>query len=119
MPRFKRNRDGLGAITGSQLLHDVLDVHFHRFFGDEQTIGDVAVAIAAGNLLEDLDLACGKVFIGIVLGQSAQQLRAEFVSCRRGLCEWPQSRPSEACSLECSLAHLSRAPAEFRRRLPR
>ena len=45
------DRDRLGTIAGAQLLHNMLDVNLDRAFGDEETVGDVAVAIALRNML--------------------------------------------------------------------
>ena len=51
--------DGLCPIGGAQLFHDVLDVDLHGFFGDEESCGNLAVAIAAGDLAQYLDFAAG------------------------------------------------------------
>ena len=66
---FKGNGNCLRPITCSQFLHDVFNVNLDGLLGDEQSIGNIAVAIASGNLLQDLNLACGEVFVGIMLGQ--------------------------------------------------
>lgn len=66
---FNGDGDGLRKVFGPESLHDVLNVYLHRRFGGKQSVGDVAVAIASGDLLEDLNFACGKVFVGAVLDQ--------------------------------------------------
>lgn len=52
-------RHGLGAIAGSELGHDVLDVSFDGIFRDEEAFRDVPVSIPAGDVSEDLDLSAG------------------------------------------------------------
>ena len=49
--------DGLGAVAGAQLFHDVLDVNFDGLFGDEKFFTDVAVTIPLGDLAENFDFA--------------------------------------------------------------
>jgi len=36
----QRDGDCLGTITGAKFLHDVLKVHFDRFFGYEEPFSD-------------------------------------------------------------------------------
>src|SRR5258705_3288828 len=59
----------LGAVTGAELFHDVLDVYFHRLFGDEKLVGDIAIAVAAGDLTQYFHLAPGKSFVTVMFGQ--------------------------------------------------
>src|SRR5271166_6342477 len=61
--------DGLRTITGSQLVHNVLDVHLDRFLGDEEFFGNVAVAIAASDLLKNFDFPRGERIVAVVLRQ--------------------------------------------------
>src|SRR5271157_2229439 len=61
--------DGLRTVTGSQLVHNVLDVHLDRFLGDEEFFGNVAVAIAASDLLKDFDFSRGEGLVAVVLRQ--------------------------------------------------
>jgi hypothetical protein len=42
--------DGVGAVAGAELLHDVLHVRFHSLFRDEKLVGNVPIAISAGGL---------------------------------------------------------------------
>lgn len=60
---------GLSAVVGAQLFHDVLDVDFDGFFGDEELGGNVAVAIAACDLTQDFDLAGGEGFVTVVFSE--------------------------------------------------
>src|SRR5262249_18702433 len=68
-------RHRLRAITGAQLLHNMLDVHLDGLFGDEESFGDVAIAIAVGDMLENLDLTLGQGIIAEVLGEMGGNLR--------------------------------------------
>src|SRR5947209_2438422 len=63
------NRDRLGAVAGAQLLHDVLDVNLDRVFGDEEELGDVAVPIPSGDVLQHVFLAVGQGLVADVLGE--------------------------------------------------
>lgn len=49
--------DSFGSIISPELLQDVLDMALHGFLADEEHRGDVAVAIASGDLLENFDLS--------------------------------------------------------------
>src|SRR3954466_5337280 len=64
-----RDRHGAGAIAGAQLLHDVLDVHLDRLLGDEQPLGDVAIPVAAGDVLQDVDLAARQRLVREMFGE--------------------------------------------------
>src|SRR5262249_29071993 len=68
-PATHSNGDGLGTIRCPQFLHDVFDVNLHRFFGDEELLGDVTVAVTISNLLKDLDLSASEGFIAVMLGK--------------------------------------------------
>ena len=41
--------DRLRAVTGPQLIFNMLDVDFDRLFGNEQMFGNVLIAVAAGD----------------------------------------------------------------------
>src|SRR5258708_18809590 len=69
--------DGLSAVAGAQLFHNVLDVDFDGFFGDEELAADVAVAIAFGDLSENFNLTRGQGFIAHMLGKLGGQLRGD------------------------------------------
>src|SRR5436853_2382534 len=43
------NGHRLRAITGPQLLHDVLDMHLDGLFRDEELFGNVPISVAAGD----------------------------------------------------------------------
>jgi len=47
-----RDRYRLCPIIGSQLRHDVLEMHLDRFFCDEQPLGDVTVPVPRGDVLQ-------------------------------------------------------------------
>ena len=114
---FKGNGNCLRPVAGSQFLHDVFNVDLDGLLGDEQSIANIAVAIASGNLLQDLNLTRGEVFVGIMLGQVCRDRRLECVFFPRGPCEQLRPSPWVACSSGCSLAHLRQVPAGFPRRL--
>jgi hypothetical protein len=42
--------DGVSAVAGAKLLHDVFHVRFHSLFRDEKLVGNVPIAISAGGL---------------------------------------------------------------------
>src|SRR5262245_16628746 len=60
---------GLCAIGGAQLVQDVLDVDLDGFLRDEQALGDLAVAMALGDVLQHVALAFGQRFLAEVFGQ--------------------------------------------------
>src|SRR5205823_5034547 len=47
---------GRRAVTGPQLLEDVLEVSLHRVGGDEELLGDVLVGVSERQQLEHLQL---------------------------------------------------------------
>ena len=61
--------DRLRPVAGSKLLHDVFDVNFDGLFGDKEPFGDVAIAVAATNLLQYLDFAAGQRLIAVVFSK--------------------------------------------------
>src|SRR5271157_685793 len=66
--------DRLGAITGSELFHNVLDVDLNCLFGDEQFIGDVPVTISARDLTKDFNLSASESFVAVMFGQICRNL---------------------------------------------
>jgi hypothetical protein len=52
--------DGLCSILRAEFVHDVLDVDFHGLFRDRKALANVPIAVALGNLLQDLHLALGQ-----------------------------------------------------------
>src|SRR5580698_7241124 len=69
------NRNGLGAVAGSQLGHDVLDVYLDGPFRNEEFIGDVPVTVAFGDLLQDLNLAGCQLLIAVVVREAGGHFR--------------------------------------------
>src|ERR1700677_13255 len=57
------DRDGLGTITGIELLHNVLNMSLYRFLRDEKARCDVAVSTSSGELLQDLNLSPAQRFL--------------------------------------------------------
>src|SRR3984885_1024495 len=57
------DRDGLGTITGTELLHNVLNMSLYRFLGDKKALCDVAVPTSSGKLLQDLNLSPAQRFL--------------------------------------------------------
>src|SRR5262249_44737820 len=62
--------DGLRAVVSAEFAHDVLDVNLDGFFGNGEVVGDVAIAVAFGNLAKNLNFAFGEGFIGDVLREA-------------------------------------------------
>src|ERR1700677_77093 len=69
------DRDGLGTIRGSELLHNVLNVSLHRFLGDEEARCDVAVSTSSGEPLQYLNLSPAQCFLAEML----QKLNRDLV----------------------------------------
>ena len=59
-PTLQRGRHRFGAISGAQLLQDVLHVDLHGSFGAPDQSGDLRVVEALGHQLEDFRLARGE-----------------------------------------------------------
>src|ERR1035441_4527008 len=59
------NSDGncFGAIAGSKLLHDVLDMALDGLFRDEQLCPDIAIPVSSCNLLKNFNLAIAQGLI--------------------------------------------------------
>jgi hypothetical protein len=77
-----RDRDGLSTVLGSQLVHNVLDVNLDGLLGDKEPFANVAVAISAGDVPEDVDLARGESVIAHVLGELRRHLRRNALLSR-------------------------------------
>jgi len=69
------DRDGLGTIGGSELLHNVLNVSLYRFLGDEKARCDVAVSTSSGEIPQDLNLPPAQRFLAEML----QELNCNLV----------------------------------------
>ena len=61
-----REQAGQRPVGGARLGVDVLDVVTDRLARDDQALGDLLVGQAAGQQLEDLDLAAGQAGRGSV-----------------------------------------------------
>jgi hypothetical protein len=44
----------LRPVVSAQFLHNVLDVDFDGLLGNQELLGDIPVAVTAGDLLQDL-----------------------------------------------------------------
>ena len=75
-PATDRNGDSLRAVAGSELLHDVLHVPFHRLLGDEELFRDIAIAVSAGHLLQYVYFASGQKLITEMFGQVSRNLKS-------------------------------------------
>ena len=53
----------VGTVMGSQLLHDVFDVNLHSLLGYEEPVGDVAISISTGKMLEHLGLPFAQILL--------------------------------------------------------
>ena len=73
-PPTKANGDRLRTVGGTQFLHDVLDVDLDGFLGDRKLLGNIAVAVAARKLSQNLDLSGGEGLVAKVLGQMGGDL---------------------------------------------
>ena len=62
-PTSNSDGNGIGAITCTEFLHDVLDMSLYCFLRDEKERSDVAVAISPCDLLKDLNLSLAQRFI--------------------------------------------------------
>src|SRR5271170_7628912 len=70
------HRDGnrLGSVAGPKLFHDVFDVDLDRLFGDEEPFTNVAVTVAATDLLQHLDFTGSQRFIAVVFEHARSYL---------------------------------------------
>lgn len=61
-------RDGnrLGSVAGPKLFHDVFDVDLDRFFRDKEPFSNVAVTVAATDLLQHLNFPGSQCFVAVV-----------------------------------------------------
>jgi hypothetical protein len=74
--------DSLGAISGSKLLHDVLDVPLNGLLRDEQFYRDVAISVPARDLLKYLDFAIAQGVIAKMFRKVAKDLRGNVLLAR-------------------------------------
>ena len=51
------DRDGLGAVTGTQLFHNVLDVNLASGLCDEESLRDVLIPVFFSHIPKNLGLA--------------------------------------------------------------
>ena len=110
-------RDGLRTVTGSQLVHNVLDVNLDRFFGDEESFGNVAVAIAASDLLQDFDFPRGEGLVAVVLREMGRNGWRDTLFSGMNLTDRLDQVLWRHALQHVTLERLPRAPAGFRRRL--
>ena len=66
---------GLSPVAGAEFLHDVLDVNFDCFFGDEELVADIAISVAARDFAKHFDFTAGKGLVTIVLSEVSGDLR--------------------------------------------
>ena len=95
--------DGLRTITGSQLVHNVLDVNLDGFLGDEEFLGNVAVAIAASDLLKDFDFPRGEGLVAVVLRQMGRNAWWNTLFPCMNLTDRFDEVTLAACSSACNL----------------
>src|SRR6202789_4527224 len=67
-------RDGLGTITGTELLHNVLNMSLYRFLRDEKARCDIVVSTSSGELLQDLNLSLAQRFLPEMLHELNRDL---------------------------------------------
>src|ERR1700761_477321 len=73
-PATDRNGDSLRAIAGSEFLHDVLHVPFHRLLGDEELFRNISIAVPAGHLLQHVYFSSGQKLIAEMFRQVSRNL---------------------------------------------
>jgi len=56
------NSDGLGPVLSSEFFHDAFDVHLNGFLSDFQPLANIAIAVAFGDSLKNIDFTVGKRF---------------------------------------------------------
>src|SRR5438552_18676992 len=65
----------LGSAPGAQLVEQAAGMGLDGVFADEESFGDLAIAQAVGNQLEDLQLASGNAELGQSLLVQSKELR--------------------------------------------
>ena len=68
-------RDGVGAIVRTELLHEVADVEVDRGLGDAKLVGDLLVAMAVTDEAEDVELTPREVLVGVMRGEARRHVR--------------------------------------------
>jgi hypothetical protein len=58
--------DSMGAVACAELLHDVFHMCFYRFFRDKEPVCDIAVAISARGLPQNINFTIRQLFIAKV-----------------------------------------------------
>ena len=78
-PAAYSDGDRFGAVAGSEFFHDVLNMAFDCFFGDEEESRYIAVSISSGNLLENIHFALAQRFVTHVLGKMGRDFRGNVL----------------------------------------
>ncbi len=68
------NCHGLGSISRSQLLHDVLHVNLDCLFADKEKPRDIAIPISPGDVADHLDLPFRQRFVADMFCQMRSDL---------------------------------------------
>ena len=78
-PTAYSDGDGFGPVACSELFHDVLDMSFDRFFGDEEERRYVSISVSAGYLLQDIHFALAQGFFTHMLGKVGGDFRGDVL----------------------------------------
>src|SRR3981189_2492497 len=81
-PAAYSDPDSFGAVAGSEFFHDVLDVSFDRFFGDEEERRYIAISISSGYLLQDVHFALAQGFFSHMLGKMGRDFGGNVLFSR-------------------------------------
>jgi hypothetical protein len=66
--------DSMGAVACAELLHDVFHVGFYSFFRDKEPVCDIAVAISARGLPQNINFTIRQFFIAEVFSHRGGNL---------------------------------------------
>src|SRR6266403_154473 len=81
-PAAYSDGDGFGAVAGSEFFHNVFDVPFDCFFGDEEERRYIGVSISSSYLLQNIHFALAQGFFTHVLGKMGRDFRGDvLLSC--------------------------------------
>jgi hypothetical protein len=97
-----RTLDGLGSSVDAQFVEQAAGMGLDGVFADKEFFGDLAIAQAVGNQLEDLQLASGNPELGQSLLVQSKELRRRHFSnndCLFMFCEF-ESKPDAQDSEE-------------------
>src|SRR5271155_80852 len=81
-PAAYSNGDSFGAVAGSKFFHDVLNMPFHRLFGDEEERRYIAISISPGYLLQNIHFTLAQGFLTHMFRKMGRDFRRDVLpSC--------------------------------------